>query len=283
MIRTLITMVFLALLSTVVLASQKNLTEPSNTRQIENLKSYGSTVKLSIKKIEDRGDKKLVYIKLKRTQDNRPMTLDKLKEVHTQKIHILILDEGLQDYAHIHPLETTDPGVYKFEWTPKARGHYRVWAELVPLNTNTTEYAVTDLMFMKNNKSNKPDSSHTVSMENTVEGLTFKLSFDSKDLRAGKAYMGRIDVSDAQGMPIEDLEPIMGSFAHIVGFSDGLTNVVHIHPMGKEPTSETDRSGPEFEFHIEPKNSGFIKIFVQVRFKGKEIIVPFGIEIQKAR
>lgn len=245
--------------------------------QVDDLKTYVPSVRLSIKKIENQGNKKLVYINLITIKDNKPLTLDKLKEVHTQKIHILIIDENLQDYSHVHPRETKDPGVYTVEWMPKSKGHYRIWAELVPLNTDVQEYAVTDLVLIEKNKS---EVNRTVSMQSTMQGLLFNLSFDNKVLQSGKIYMGKIDITDSQGLPFKELEPIMGSFAHIVGFSDDLKTVVHIHPMGTEPTKPTDRGGPELKFHIEPKKFGFIKIFVQIRLKGEEIFVPFGIEIQ---
>jgi len=197
--------------------------------------------------------------------------------VHTQKIHLLIIDDSLQDYTHIHPTATNTPGVYQFEWQPKKQANYRIFADLFPLDTNSQEYAVADLTRVNNVE---PKIARTVSFQSVVDGFIFKLSFDNKKLQLGKASMASISVTDQKGVPVKDLEPIMGAFAHIVGFSEDLRSVIHIHPMGKEPSKITDRGGPELEFHIEPERAGFIKLFAQVKIKGKELYAPFGIMIQ---
>jgi hypothetical protein len=234
-------------------------------------------VKLSIQKIKNIGNKKLAQIKLASTKNGYPITLNDLKEVHTQKIHLLIIDDSLQDYTHVHPTATSTPGIYQFEWQPKKQANYRIFADLLPLDTNIQEYAVADLTRVN---SVKPKVDRTVSFQSIVDGFIFKLSFDNEKLLANKASMGSISITDQKGVPVKDLEPIMGAFAHIVGFSEDLGSVIHIHPMGKEPSKKTDRGGPELEFHIEPASTGFIKLFVQVKIKGKELYAPFGIMVQ---
>ena len=91
--------------------------------------------------------------------------------------------------------------------------------------------------------------------------------------------MGKITVSK-DGKPFTQLEPVMGAYAHIVGFSEDRKTVVHIHPMGEEPMNASDRGGPELSFHIEPGKSGFNKLFAQVRVDGKDVFAPFGIIVQ---
>ena len=74
--------------------------------------------------------------------DDQPVTLNDLKEAHTQKVHLLIVDDSLTDYHHIHPEATKEPGVYQFEWTPKAKGSYKRWADLVPVATKAIKTIV---------------------------------------------------------------------------------------------------------------------------------------------
>jgi len=50
-----------------------------------------TTIKLSIQEIKSVGKKKLVQIKLASAKEGNPITLNALKEVHTQKIHLLII------------------------------------------------------------------------------------------------------------------------------------------------------------------------------------------------
>jgi len=72
----------------------------------------------------------------------------------------------------------------------------------------------------------------------------------------------------------------MAAYAHIVGFSEDLKSVIHVHPMGIEPAKDTDRGGPELDFHLEPSSPGFVKLFAQVKLNGKELFIPFGINIE---
>lgn len=69
----------------------------------------------------------------------------------------------------------------------------------------------------------------------------FKLEFDNKSLIVNQAVMGKIFITDATNKPVKNLEPVMGAFAHIVGFYDVFKTVAHVHPMGIEPTQASDR------------------------------------------
>ena len=233
------------------------------------------TVKMSIVNIEDKGDKKLVKIKLSRIDDDIPVKAGDLKVVHTEKVHLLIIDDSLADYHHIHPNVDSEPGIYTFEWSPKKKANYRMWADLHPTSTDSQEYAIADLT----TDQKTADLDKTASSEATVDTYKFNLSFDEKELKTGKATMGRISITNDKGQPVKDLEPIMGAFAHIVGFGDDFKGIVHIHPMGIEPSNSTDRGGPELQFHLQPEKPGFIKLFVQVKINGKEIFAPFGINV----
>ncbi|WP_338151680.1 hypothetical protein [Legionella norrlandica] len=185
------------------------------------------SMRLSVEKITDVGDSKRVLVKLVRIQNNKPVQLQDLSLVHTKKIHMLIIDDGLSDYSHVHPKPTDTPGIYQFMWNPKKIGsNYRIWADLVPLDTKRQEYLVTDLITAKNtNERITPNQS----MQAIVDGYQFKLSFASNRLEHGKAAMGKLIISNSQGKPVHDLEPVMGAFAHIVGFYSDFKTIVHIH------------------------------------------------------
>ncbi len=237
-------------------------------------KKSPATIKLSVERIVSGRGKNLVFVKLTEIKTNKPISLQDLSEVHTQKIHMLIIDDSLSDYSHVHPVPTDEPGVYQFSWKPnKKDANYRIWADLVPINTMQQEYVIADLYKAK---SHFAQIIPRITTETVVDGYKFKLSFDKPKLELGKAAMGKIEISDAQGNPVHNLEPIMGAYAHIVGFSDDFNTVVHVHPMGIEPSQAADRGGPELNFHIEPQKAGAIKLFAQVKINGKELFVPFS-------
>ncbi|MFA6038120.1 MAG: hypothetical protein WC748_08395 [Legionellales bacterium] len=233
------------------------------------------TIKIDVNPVS--GQSNQWQIKLTQIKDNKPVRLEDLKEVHTEKIHLLIIDNTLEDYSHVHPRPLKEPGLYQFEWDPKKKGQYYVWADLFPLATHKEEYVVTEVSLGEQTKSS---INQNVVMKNTVNDYQFQLSFEKDDLKAKQTNTGLITITDLNGKPVHDLEPIMGAFAHIVAFSDDMKTIVHIHPMGKEPTKATDRGGPVLKFHIESDKPGFIKLFAQVKINGKEIFVPFGIMVK---
>ncbi|HEM7301159.1 TPA: hypothetical protein U2L99_003337, partial [Legionella pneumophila] len=141
---TLMSLIFINLYHPTAFSEKPN-QRMMNNQATHSLKSK-NTLQLSIQEIMDKKDKKLVFIKLIDTKNNKPITLNDLIEAHTQKIHLLIIDDSLLDYSHVHPVETTIPGIYQFEWQPTLKSaSYRAWADLIPTNTKTQEYVVADL------------------------------------------------------------------------------------------------------------------------------------------
>ncbi len=80
-----------------------------------------------------------------RTLEGKPLGVNELMVIHTQPIHLLIVDQSLGDYHHEHPVPTANLGEFTFVFTPTKPGPYRVFADLVPSVTGRQEYARTDI------------------------------------------------------------------------------------------------------------------------------------------
>lgn len=235
-----------------------------------------NTVKLSLIPQSELAAGKTTKVTLKLTSllDNKMLGAADLKEAHTKKLHLLVVDPSLSDYHHIHPVPVKN-GEWTFDFMPLKNGNYRVWADVIPVATGNQEYVMTDIGTPAKDKA---VIQKTTSMTSTVDGYTFTLALDSEP-KAGAAVMGNITVTK-DGKPFTQLEPVMGAFAHVVGFTEDYKSVLHIHPMGKEPTSDTERGGSKLEFHIEPKTAGFVKLFAQVKIGGKDVFAPFGVLVK---
>jgi hypothetical protein len=193
------------------------------------------------------------------------VTRDMLRTVHTQKIHLLIVDETLTDYQHVHPGVRLIPGLYSARFTPRTAGNYTVWIDVTPMNG---PHQYIPLQLKGDRPCSGPCVNKRLSLNAGAGGLKAVLSFDGP-LKAGQAVMGMVEVSRVQGGPVQ-LDPVMGAMAHIVGFAEDLSGVVHTHPM--------DDSG-EIMFHLEPEKPGFVKLFVQLRYAGQDIFLPFGVMV----
>lgn len=222
------------------------------------------------------GKAQAVALMLTDAKTGAPIGPNDLELVHTKKLHLLIIDESLTDYQHIHPVPGTKAGEWVFTFTPKFARTYRVWADSTRSGADQ-EYVFADLP-AGSQKAPAPDANPVATAE--LNGLKFALSFDGA-VKAGKGVMGSVAVIDTKsGKPFTQLQPIMGAFGHVVAFSRDWGSIEHVHPLGSEPTKDSDRSGPVIGFHMQPANSGVLKIFVQILANGKETIVPFTVNVE---
>ena len=211
--------------------------------------------------------------------DGKPVSLDQLEVAHTEKIHLLVIDQSLTDYHHLHPAPGDKPGEYRFDFAPKFGGTYHIWADLVPKATGRQEYSKTTVELQ--GPPGIPSNSVNTTAE--VDGYRFDLTTErNAPLQAGKAIVVNVKVTRPDGQGFSQLEPVMGAFAHMVGFPADLASVTHVHPMGPEPKSDAERGGPDLSFHVEPEKPGFQKFFLQTQIGGKEKFAAFGLKVEPA-
>lgn len=207
----------------------------------------------------------------------KPLGLERIEIAHTRRVHLLVIDESLSDYQHLHPEPGKEDGSFAASFTAKTGHDYKVWVDVTPVG-GAQAFVPVVLKGSEDCKKACVDQTPIARVEQ--DGLIFTLSFEEPP-RAGKAVMGKLEVTDASGKAVTKLEPVMGAYAHIVGFGEAGDSVAHVHPMGEEPKAETDRGTAPLSFHIEPAVSGFIKLWAQVRYDGKDLFVPFGFDAQK--
>jgi hypothetical protein len=204
----------------------------------------------------------------------KPVDVSQFEVVHTKPVHLLIIEPGLKDYHHEHPTQKAK-GMYGFSFTPNTACGYRMWAD-VQLKGGHQHYYPVDI---KGAEVCDVPIDKSVNLETSSQGYDFKLALES-DLTIGSAVLASLMISK-DGRPVDFLEPVMGAFAHMVGFYEDYESIAHIHPMGKEPTEDSERGGPSLRFHIEPEQAGYLKLFAQVQIDGKQVFVPFGLMIEE--
>ena len=212
----------------------------------------------------------VLFIQNKQAQ---PVDVSQFKVVHTKPVHLLIIEPELKDYHHKHPTQTST-GQYAFTFTPQTSCSYRVWAD-VQLKGSDQHYIPIDL---KGSEECIEPIDKAVSLESSSQGYDFRLELEG-DVKAGEAVMTSLTISK-NGEAVDFLEPVMGAFAHMVGFYEDYQTIAHIHPMGEEPTEGAQRGGPTLKFHIEPEKTGYLKLFAQVQLDGKQVFAPFVLEVK---
>ncbi len=210
-------------------------------------------------------------------QEGKPVLLDDLRLVHTEKLHLLIIDPSLSDYQHVHPTPGAIPGSYTFAVTARQAGDYRVFVDLLPEASARQEYAITSFHVAGTPGVPKP----VVNDSTTVDGYRFTLQF-AEPPRAGQPGRIRLSVAGADGQPFSQLQPVMGAFAHMVGFNVERSTVVHLHPLGREPETATERGGPHLDFMADFATPGYQKLFAQVQVDGQPVFAAFGVDVAPA-
>ncbi len=210
-------------------------------------------------------------------KNGNPLSEKELAVVHTRKLHMFVVDDSLKDYHHIHPEPTSTPGVFTFNFVPKTTNGYRAWAEFSPAKTKQLQRTFA-LMPYAGIRPTAPATPHT---EATKDGI--QAHWDPNiELRKNSDSVVNIELTDTNGRPIKNLEPVMGAYAHLVGFSADRKEIVHCHPLGEEPKKDSERGGPELRFHISPTFDGPVQFYLQIKQSGKEIFIPIAQRIRPA-
>ena len=211
-----------------------------------------------------------------RRGENEAVTPADLIETHTRKIHLLIVDGSLTDYHHEHPEPTTTPGDYAFEFSPQKPGPYLAWADLRPLPLGLQEYEKTVIPAAGDSA---PVTDKRPRLISDADGLHFELVLSRAAIKVREPTDARLRVIRPDGSGFDQLEPVMAAFAHLVGFNEDKKTVLHLHPTGAPITNPMERGGPQLDFKIYATTPGFVRLFAQVQIAGRQVFVPFGIQV----
>lgn len=244
---------------------------------LEKISGAGVRAEIVNTPVLKKGVPETVTLRLKSAITGKSLKSEDLTVIHTQIVHALVIDPQLADYTHAHPEEIDVPGEYTFTLTPQSDCTYRLWADVTPVK-GKQEYAVVDIPG-KDGCGTLPVD-RTDSLSATVDGVTVTISGTEEGLQVGKAAMLDFEIKNATGETVTGLEPIMGAYAHVVGFYEDYRTIAHLHPTGAEPKADSDRGASPLTFHFEPEHPGFVKLFMQIEVDGKEYQFPFGLSVR---
>lgn len=204
---------------------------------------------------------------------------EQLKTMHTEKLHTMIVDASLTDYHHVHPRYDPATQLFTCQFTPKQAQPYRAWHDITLASTGKQAYLSNDLPSLT---ATRRAPIIRQASQVSVAGMQVSIRPDAL-LRASEDNMVSIDVRGPNGALVNDLQPIMGSYAHLVAFSQDGKHIVHCHPLGAEPASAQDRGTGALRFHITPEVAGGTKFFLQIKRGGQETMIPFGQQVMPSQ
>lgn len=184
--------------------------------------------------------------------------------VHEKKIHLIIIRDGLDQFAHIHP-EVDAAGNATVSYTFPTGGNYWLYADHKP--TGKDQSTALAHVTVGGDIPAKPALTPNVPGEIPADGVRAKVAVES--VGGGEATI-TFDLTDAAGKPVEGLQPYMGAMGHLVVLSSDGKDYVHAHPTEAKPGTN---SRVVFQAHI--KKPGLYKGWGQFRLKDTVRVIPF--------
>lgn len=189
--------------------------------------------------------------------------------VHEQKIHLIIVRDGLDQFAHIHP-EFDATGNATVSYTFPTGGNYWLYADHKP--TGKGQATAMGQVKVGGDIPAIPILTPNVPGEIPGDGLRAKVAVEGAS-GGGEATI-TFDLKDAAGKPVEDLQPYMGAMGHLVVLSSDGKQYVHAHPAEAKPGTS---SRVVFQAHI--MKPGLYKGWGQFRRMDTVRVFPFVFKV----
>ena len=187
--------------------------------------------------------------------------------VHERPMHLFVVGEGLEFFAHDHPAQQAD-GVFMLDLALPRQGAYMAIAEFLPEGgtPQTFQQAFTTGSAFGRLARPVVDLAPKI-----VDGM--RVSLDVSKVRHGDTQPLTVQIDDAAtGAPVTDLEPYLGASAHLLVVPADLTEAIHGHPMD-------EARGPAVAFGPLLPRAGLYKAWIQFQRAGRVSTAAFVIEV----
>ncbi|MBM6617716.1 hypothetical protein [Bacillus suaedaesalsae] len=194
-------------------------------------------------------------------KDKQGQPLNELDVNHEKLLHLIVVDEHLEQYYHLHP-EKTGEGSFEMN-KALGEGSYKAFVDIKPTNAGyhvePIEFTVGEAESEHGHNSLKPD---TV-FNKTVEGIETNLEVSS--FKAGEDITLTFSFKDNV-----ELQPYLGAMGHVVILDETAANFIHVHPV----------SDSETKFQTNFQEPGIYKLWAEFQIDEKVHTYPFVIEIK---
>ncbi len=188
---------------------------------------------------------------------------------HERELHFIVVGSDLATYSHLHP-RRADDGTWSVPLGPLAPGVYRAYADFAVVDGPELTLGV-DLAVPGDARYRALPEPTT---QSEVDGYAVTLAGTPV---AGELTELALTVS-RDGRPVDDLEPYLAAFGHLVAIRSGDLAYLHVHPLGDEPGSGA-RGGPEVRFAVEVPSPGDYRLFFDFSHDGVVRTASFTVNV----
>ncbi|WP_456277002.1 hypothetical protein [Bacillus sp. AK128] len=193
--------------------------------------------------------------------DHEDQPVEELEINHEKLLHLIIVDEHLDQYYHLHP-EEEEPGVYMVQHELE-QGNYKAFVDIKPKGlayvVEPLEFTIDETGEGHHHGSLEVDQE----MEKTINGVTAKIELSS--MKANE------DITITYTFPNDiELQPYLGALGHVVILNETATNYIHVHPLNHDET----------RFETMFPEPGIYKVWGEFQIDGEVHIYPFTLSIE---
>jgi len=183
--------------------------------------------------------------------------------VHERLMHLFVVSENLQFFAHVHPQPLAD-GSFRVSTRLPYGGMYRLLADYYPTGS-VPQLAVKTLFVL--GSSEPPNLAPSLGPSRS-ENLTASLRLDPEQPLAGLQTKMIFTLAPATG-----LEPYLGAWAHMLAASEDLIDLLHLHPAIAD-------GGSTVQFNLVFPRPGEYRIWAQFQRQGVVNTVVFTVPVK---
>jgi Heavy metal binding domain len=183
--------------------------------------------------------------------------------VHEKLIHLFVINENLEFFAHIHPSLQPD-GSFRQDVCLPYGGMYRVLADFYPAGS-VPQLAVGTLFV--SGPVSPPKLSPSLTPYKALN-TTATLRLEPAQPIAGLENRLLFSFDPAAG-----LQPYLGAWAHMLAASEDLVDLLHLHPF-------LASGGPNMQFNIIFPRPGLYRMWTQIQREGVVNTTVFTIPVK---
>ena len=205
--------------------------------------------------------------------------------IHDKLMHLIIVNrEDLSHFAHIHPKLDKETGIFHITHAFAKAGKYKLWVDAKPRGEG-----IQFLMAYVFNVEGQPvHFPATLAHEQTrvksvvAEGQSYQVTLNRQpeQLVAGRNVKMTFEIRDANGKPINNLEPLMAAGGHCVIIDADCREFLHVHPAEEvEGDVASWRGGPSVSFLTNFPKPGLYRAWGQFQHEGRLLTADFTFEV----
>ncbi len=204
---------------------------------------------------------------------------------YTKLIHMVVVDDELKFFNHIHPSQNGDKFVINTQFPHD--GLYHIYLSFQPIGAIEQQFGLTLFVGPKTQELPTVDGEIDTNLTKTFDDITVQLTdphLVASQMMKGEQTIRFLLTNSKTGEPITDLAPYLAAFGHLVMVNTKTHEYLHVHPTNLTAPLDSDRGGPTVDFVpisiFDPIHPGTYRLFAQFNPDNKLFTADFTVVVE---